>query len=955
MPLNLRPRADATQTDVAAGHTVDRDGGESPSDDHDSSRSESPSVDEFNDDDWMPYAHRGDNVAANNTNGAATSEDDHHSPHAVASANVQPTDTADGDGVLNSGPNQSAATANDQPTAVPSTTSPTARRRYTYCTRQMKQQSPPKRRSNWVLTLGTFTEPKLRMTTCCKSLNCFSHVDYDFFMIRARHILSVPASTRRTILQSFLGADNHYFFNGRKVCVAFLKKSFHYSTELIAEVAGGGRRTDPADQDYSNSPAAATTRSYNVASQGSTANSSQSAYQAHPMRDTVVSFLLRLSEDCSEKMPDREELHLPFFRKRDVYTHFVEEFNKLYQAKDPPSSNYFLRVWKQNCRNIKVRKSSRFTVCDECDELRAALNNAIRCGHPTDDILRRKTLHQNFVTQERMEYQKKRDRARLDPGRYCSIIVDGADQSAFGLPHFTTATKNQRGHSLKVKLVGLLAHDVQNHLMLFTMTEEHATGANHIVESIHRFLNSRRSTGPLPRTLFVQLDNCTRENKNKYLMAYFEVLVALHVFQVVEVGFLPKGHTHEDIDQCFSQTSARLRAHNAITLTDLQEQLAETNMGHAAVYHLKRIANWSGLCDSECALRKVDNISQYRYFKFTSAFEEHDDITKGPLSTQCLVRHNCSESWRSLFSTNRGSNPNGILKSCPNLHNMPPLTIKCPDGQEKVTKRIYSEEGRINDPQKMIDLYGLRDFVFKDRVDAFHWNLEASVETEHYNSSEQLGPSAEIEGHSSDHGLQVQISTGLKAGEQTSGETTDDLPVSVLPAPMLHSNLTGPSTTTPDEGAQSGSNGPSRGSAKASNSSAIPNSRFTYEIGSFVVVRVDRDDDDESSSKQFWIGKVMKVMKHAGETFVRSLNVHWYDSSSGHQADDGPLHAQYYPCYQAQTTSKRRKSIAGKAIARSSLQQPWTDNIDTDTVVMTFQVLTKRHMLPLNVQKKLRP
>ena len=126
-----------------------------------------------------------------------------------------------------------------------------------------------------------------------------------------------------------------------------------------------------------------------------------------------------------------------------------------------------------------------------------------------------------------MEYQKKKDRARLNQAEFCSLIVDGADQSAFGLPHFTTKPKSQRGHALKVKLIGLFEHLIENRLTLFTMTEEIETGANHVIEVIHRFLNAKRSEGALPPTLFVQLDNCSGENKNKYVLAYFEMLVSL--------------------------------------------------------------------------------------------------------------------------------------------------------------------------------------------------------------------------------------------------------------------------------------------------------------------------------------------------------------------------------------------------------------------------------------------
>lgn len=37
-----------------------------------------------------------------------------------------------------------------------------------------------------------------------------------------------------------------------------------------------------------------------------------------PAGDTMVSFLERLAENSSDKMPYRHEIRLPFFRKRDV-------------------------------------------------------------------------------------------------------------------------------------------------------------------------------------------------------------------------------------------------------------------------------------------------------------------------------------------------------------------------------------------------------------------------------------------------------------------------------------------------------------------------------------------------------------------------------------------------------------------------------------------------------------
>ena len=55
----------------------------------------------------------------------------------------------------------------------------------------------------------------------------------------------------------------------------------------------------------------------------------------------------------------------------------------------------------------------------------------------------------------------------------------------------------------------------------------------------------------VPDYLILQFDNCG-ENKNKFVFAYFSLLVQDRHFRVVEVFFLIVGHTHASIDQYFS-------------------------------------------------------------------------------------------------------------------------------------------------------------------------------------------------------------------------------------------------------------------------------------------------------------------------------------------------------------------------------------------------------------------
>ncbi len=183
----------------------------------------------------------------------------------------------------------------------------------------------------------------------------------------------------------------------------------------------------------------------------------------------------------------------------------------------------------------------------------------------------------------------------------------------------------------------------------------------------------------------------------------------MEIFDIVEAGFLPKGHTHEDIDQCFSQSSGRLRHNNAVTLADLQKELSKVNENRTEVCHMKRVANWSGLCNQEKCLHTVKNFTQFRYFKFSRSFHESDDDGLQGYSTSCHVRRNCYDKWDSITKKNHPSGFNGFLRFCPDIRKIPPLKVKCPEGLDKVTKRFISEEGRINNPDKMIDLQELRD------------------------------------------------------------------------------------------------------------------------------------------------------------------------------------------------------------------------------------------------------
>lgn len=110
---------------------------------------------------------------------------------------------------------------------------------------------------------------------------------------------------------------------------------------------------------------------------------------------------------------------------------------------------------------------------------------------------------------------------------------------------------------------------------------------NSNLECLRRILDH---IGPdnLPETLFIQLDNTCKDNKNwiffsycaylvlsGYGISFFSLLSAISYVKRIEIYFLPVGHTHGQIDQMFSRLSVFLKRLPAKSLPELQWSLEE--------------------------------------------------------------------------------------------------------------------------------------------------------------------------------------------------------------------------------------------------------------------------------------------------------------------------------------------------------------------------------------------
>ena len=232
--------------------------------------------------------------------------------------------------------------------------------------------------------------------------------------------------------------------------------------------------------------------------------------------------------------------------------------------------------------------------------------------------------HLADVRREKALYYDNRMRARREPKKYMSVVIDGADIRDHDLPHFAEASKlRSEFEGLKVHVYGALVHGHET--VISTVGDHEKQGHNVTINMLWEVINRRfNAAGELPEVLFLQLDNTTKQNKGQYLSGFLGMLVDQGIFKKVVLSFLPVGHTHEDIDQLFSRIAIALRKNDALDHYELlkvmrQAFLFEEN-SVPEVIHWESIPNISDFLQPFMAQanRKpsTDGIVRFRHFRF---------------------------------------------------------------------------------------------------------------------------------------------------------------------------------------------------------------------------------------------------------------------------------------------------------------------------------------------------
>ena len=120
---------------------------------------------------------------------------------------------------------------------------------------------------------------------------------------------------------------------------------------------------------------------------------------------------------------------------------------------------------------------------------------------------------------------------------------------------------------------------------------------NMTCEVLYRTLRAEQEArgGVLPDTLYLQMDNCIRENKNTYVFCYICWLVERGIFKTVYVSFLPVGHTHFDCDRLASRIAIAMKYRDVTSMSQLCMLIEECHHPSPNVETIEAVADVKGL------------------------------------------------------------------------------------------------------------------------------------------------------------------------------------------------------------------------------------------------------------------------------------------------------------------------------------------------------------------------
>ena len=309
------------------------------------------------------------------------------------------------------------------------------------------------------------------------------------------------------------------------------------------------------------------------------------------------------------------------------------------------------------------RPGDNFARCSVCDQIQTHR----RVQHPGSQAAlmwqRQLNVHLDSAWAHRELYYSNRFRSQQLPDECVTIMHDKMDHSKTASPALSHKTKHLDGlFKLPLSVTGILAHghgdvryahyglDIYPHDVNYTVgsfarllrdLESAPTSssrqlfvgagrhplfravlqgaANVCLPYLSPISETPRPAKPLPPVLHVQMDNAVSDNKNRFVLCFWSLLVAKGIFREVYVNFMLVGHTHDDIDALFGRWSMALKREDFPTIPLLMRSFMENEVVPTIPHLIEEVPDFksfieAGRCEGDESLQGHTKAHQLKFF-----------------------------------------------------------------------------------------------------------------------------------------------------------------------------------------------------------------------------------------------------------------------------------------------------------------------------------------------------
>ena len=377
-----------------------------------------------------------------------------------------------------------------------------------------------------------------------------------------------------------------------------------------------------------------------------------------------------------DHMPNSVNIYVPtFFTKTSLFQTAVETFEM--ESGYNFSEKFFVDFWKEHFPQVKISKSFRMGVCDTCMQIQE-----IKLTKGSDEAKKWKYEHNKLTFSSRKHCNQLRTHASQHPFQSLYIQFDGKQASY--LPHLIPIPKEtQNVRKVRTTVYGVKSFAGEGNTHFYVALPHWTAGANLSItilfnSIIQHFKNIKHERPP---QLFIQVDNCVKDGKNKTLYAFAAHLVYWNWFKEVQFISLIQGHTHDLIDAEFSKWSLGERKRPIKSLPKLNYFLESSYKKNNCSYSvIRRLYDWTSYFNN--VLVDISQFTSYRLFKIFR--NDSNNILM-------MVKKNVLDQNWSGFSLSNSSEQYGITLCTSYLQIPPPLLSPNPLPLEIISPLSTSE------------------------------------------------------------------------------------------------------------------------------------------------------------------------------------------------------------------------------------------------------------------------